>query len=437
MGLLVGCGPSAQWAEIPDEPYWPGAPSEYSIGILTGPAPFDVQDSIKRQADPVLRSADIKDLATAYVADPFLFPHNNRWYMFYELLQASPRRGRIAWAESDDGRNWSHRGLALVEPFHMSFPFIFEWEGDIYMLPESNEIGEVRLYKADHFPSEWSLASVLVTGIYVDSAILRHDGRWWLFSSSLDSRNLHLFYSDELLHGWTEHPQSPVVQNDIHRARPAGRVISYDDRLWRVGMDCWPRYGHATRLLEIMELTTSTYVQREAENSPVIAAGLFSWARLGMHHYDVWPYLDGKESWIMVVDGNTPAQPETPLEVQFADGSLLLGMTARPRYVSPGETLMLRLYWKNLPAMDERAHVFVHFMQAGELLFQGDHDLDERPEQYDLFLTVPPDAQPGDLAVYLGLHHPGRGRIAVRSPYPQGRRATKLPIDSTIATRDF
>ena len=431
--LTLGCGRQPQWTEIPDDPVWPGAPSEYAIGVVTAPTPFAIGPALEAQPEPVLTGSDVDGLATAYVADPFLFHHaDGRWYLFYELLKAFPRRGQIAWAESDDdGRTWAHKGLAIEEPFHMSFPYIFEWEGEVYMVLESNEIGEIRLYRSTDFPGGWTLESVLVEGVFVDNAIVRHDDHWWLFASSLNSRELHLFHSEHLTHGWTPHAQSPVIENDIHRARPAGRIISYDDRLWRFAMDCGPRYGYAVRLMEILTLTKTEYEEREDENSPLIKAGMAPWAGLGMHHYDPWPYRSGDEAWLITIDGNTPVQPETPLEVQFGDGSLLLGATQRPRNIPAGEPILLRLYWKSLP--QQRAHVFIHFMQDDEVVFQGDHTLDERPEQYDLYIPVPENVPPGEVTVHIGLHIPGRGRIAAQSPYPITRNAVELPIRFTVA----
>ena len=429
--LTTSCGEKFSWPDLPVDPYWPQAPSEYAIGILTGPDPFNLTGSIDRISNPVLSASDIPDMATAYLADPFLFYRDGRWYMFYELLRASPRRGCIGWAESDDGRSWQHRGIAIDEPFHLSYPLVFEHDENMYLLLESHEAGQVRLYETTGFPEKWTLASVLLEGVYVDPTIFRHQERWWIFASDLANLNLFLFYSDDLMSGWKEHPLSPVIRNDIMRARQGGRTLEHEGRLWRFAQNCYPRYGTDTRHYEIVKLTTTEYEERDGGTVPLISAGLFPWATLGMHHVDHWPYETGDEAWIVAVDGNTRVQPETRLEVAFADGSLLLGATKRPALVSPGEVLLLRLYWKNLPRQN-RPVAFVHFKRNGETLFQADHHLDDKHAQYDLFITVPEDISPGELEIHIGLHQDGR-RIPARSPYPQHRHAVVLPITVQVA----
>ncbi len=431
--LAAGCGRSARWSEIPEDPEWPDTPSEYSISVVTAPTPFAARDALEENPAPVLQSSDVEDFATAYVADPFLFEKEGRWYLFYELLGAHPRRGCIAWAETEDGgRTWQHKGRALVEPFHMSFPYIFEWDGEVYMVPETHHIEEIRLYKADPFPSAWTPVAVLARGVFVDPALLRHDGRWWLFASTLDSRNLHLFLSEQLKEGWEEHPQSPVVRNDVHRARPAGRVFEHDGTLWRMAMDCAPRYGFATRLMEISTLTPTAFEQRECEvHSPLISAGLVPWGTLGMHHYDPWLLNEDSETWLIAIDGNRRAQPEIPLEVRFDNGTMLLGATQRPRRVGPGETVMLRLYWKGLPSYT-RTSLFVHFRRGRKTLFSIDHPISGPPDFDDLYVDVPDDVTPGPVTVWVGQRRTAGRRRAVDSPYPQAWRAVQLPITFTI-----
>jgi len=412
-------------------PTWPDAPSEYSIGILTGPSPFDITGSVNRIRNPVLTASDIPEFAAAYAADPFLIRKNDRWYLFYELLRASPRRGCIAWAESDDGLNWTHRGIAIDEPFHLSYPLVFEHEGRIFILPESNEIGSVRLYEATDFPGNWRHVTNLFAGNFADPTIIRHDGYWWIFASDMANQNLFLFYSDQLESGWREHPRSPVVRNDIQRARPGGRMIHHDGKVWRMAQNCFPRYGTDIRHYEVTKLTTTEYVEQEAGEFPLIKAGMFSWAELGMHHYDPQPYLAGDEKWMVAVDGNVRAQPEINLKVQFIDGSLLLGATRRPERIRAGDTMLLRLYWKNLPSED-RAIAFIHFVIDDHIAFQADHQLNDLRDHYDLFIPIPQDTPPGKLKVWIGLHREEQGRVAVRSPYRQDHHAVLLPFDMEV-----
>ena len=61
------------------------------------------------------------------------------------------------------------------------------------------------------------------------------------------------------------------------------------------------RYGSQVRAFEVSELTTTSYVEREHAQSPVLTASGNGWNRLGMHHVD--PHLLPDGSWIAAVDG--------------------------------------------------------------------------------------------------------------------------------------
>ena len=51
---------------------------------------------------------------------------------------------------------------ALEREYHLSYPFVFEWEDDVYLIPESTASKRVELYRAESFPDRWSLAGVLL-----------------------------------------------------------------------------------------------------------------------------------------------------------------------------------------------------------------------------------------------------------------------------------
>jgi hypothetical protein len=95
-----------------------------------------------------------------------------------------PGAGDIGVAESRDaGASWRYLGLALDEPWHLSYPFIFQWQGQAYMVPEGYGSGALRLYKAVEFPLRWEFAAVLVDRPLIDTSLVEWEGRWWMFTS--------------------------------------------------------------------------------------------------------------------------------------------------------------------------------------------------------------------------------------------------------------
>jgi hypothetical protein len=198
-------------------------------------------------------------------ADPHVLQLGSRYYVFVEEMLYARGRGRISVIEIDeDGRSGEARTV-LEEPHHLSYPFVFEHDGDVYMVPESAERGTVDLYRATAFPDRWTFVEHLMTGLdaYDATLLLEHD-RWWLFASVIKypgagSGELNLYSSDRLIGGdWRLHPASPL-SSLVTGSRPAGAVLRRNGRLYRPAQDGSGRYGRAIKLYEIREVTEDTY----------------------------------------------------------------------------------------------------------------------------------------------------------------------------------
>lgn len=275
----------------------------WSIGIYTGPSPFDLRPP-RTLLNPVLSASDVSDVPAKFVADPFMIRRDSTWYMFFEVLNAKSGRGEIGFATSSDALQWRYGRIVLAEPFHLSYPYVFSFEDQYYMIPESGAAGAVRLYRAEDFPAKWVLAGTLLTGnAFADSSIVQRDDRWFLFTETRPYVNdtLGLYYADRLAGPWHEHPKSPIVANDPHISRPAGRVVTANDKLFRYAQDDSPSYGIQVFAFEITELTTTTYQEHPVSKSPIVAPAGDGWNAKGMHHVDAHQ-LD-ENAWIACVDG--------------------------------------------------------------------------------------------------------------------------------------
>ena len=81
-----------------------------------------------------------------WFADPFLFEKNGRYFIFAERMNKWHSKGTIAYCEIlDDGIALDFKEV-LCEPFHLSYPNVFEYNGKIYMIPESGHNYDIRLY---------------------------------------------------------------------------------------------------------------------------------------------------------------------------------------------------------------------------------------------------------------------------------------------------
>jgi hypothetical protein len=278
-------------------------PSRWRIGIFSGPGPLELA-APNPDPNPILSAESVTDVPAEFVADPFMIQVGGVWYCFFEVLNTESSRGEIGYAQSMDLRHWRYGRIVLRESFHVSYPYVFEWEGGHYMIPETSAEGSVRLYRATAFPTAWTLDSVLLEGgVYNDASVLHHAGRWWMFidTSPTEKNTLRLYHAPALRGPWVEHPRSPVVDGDSGSARPAGRVVAYGGSVIRFAQDCRTVYGEAVRAFVISRLTDTEYEEHPHAEDPLLGPSGRGWNRLRMHTVDPHPLPDGR--WVACVDG--------------------------------------------------------------------------------------------------------------------------------------
>jgi hypothetical protein len=293
------------WSRLPHELQPPRLRNRkhWAIGLYGGPDPLSLRP-IPGIRNPIIDRHAVHDLDAGFVADPFLLRWDERWYLFFEVLEASTEIGVIATASSTDGRRWTYGGVAIAEPYHLSYPVPLVVDGVPHLVVESSTANRVRAYRAVDMPGSWEpVADLLDDAARVDPTPFEHDGAWWLFTGRYRDgwRQLELHVAAHPLGPYEPHPANPVVADDARIARPAGSVRRVGDRLLRFGQDCSSVYGERVWAAEIVELTRETYRERPLFDRPVLARARRGWNRRRMHHLDAHRMPDG--SWIAVVDG--------------------------------------------------------------------------------------------------------------------------------------
>lgn len=274
--------------------------SQWSIGVYEGTSPFDLVDP-EEVSNPVLSATDVNDIDAKFVADPFMVISNGKYYMFFEVMNRESGQGDIGYATSPDGRKWNYGKIIIDEYFHLSYPYIIEWDSCYYIIPESAEDLSVRLYKAISFPEKWEYIGNLLTGFpFTDPSIFYYQDKWWMFVSSTEHNVLNLYYSKDLLSGWIPHPMNPIVNLNKTISRPGGRVFFYNEKLYRLTQDDYPYYGIQVFAVEITKLSEELYEENIKSKLRIVTKSGKGWNAAGMHHAD--PHrVDSK--WISPVDG--------------------------------------------------------------------------------------------------------------------------------------
>jgi hypothetical protein len=240
-----------------------------------------------------------------FYADPFLFEKDGKTYLFLEDLRYSEGRALISCCELNPDGTHGPIVEVLRRPYHLSYPFLFEENGQIYMIPETKGNRTVELYRATNFPNEWALESVLLDNIYaVDATIHQSEGKYWMFVGISNGRysncdELGIYFADALQGPWKPHPANPVI-SDVRRARPAGALFRDQGRLIRPSQDCAKAYGYAIVFSEVITLSETEYDERPiARLDPDWVKG-----NLGTHTYT-------RTGQFEVIDGNFAAKIST------------------------------------------------------------------------------------------------------------------------------
>ncbi|MBL8215837.1 MAG: hypothetical protein JNK87_34265 [Bryobacterales bacterium] len=222
--------------------------------------------------------ADFQTIApprNALWADPFPIEWDGRRFLLFQERvygfwgRTAGSRGVLRAMEYYGGGRWSHPRTILERAYHLSYPFLFFWQGRPYLLPETQANRTIELYEATEFPWRWRRRRTYMNGVdAVDTTLLDAGGLWWMFTCLENhrspNRDLHVFSATDPIHGdWRPHACNPVVSN-VSCARMAGRIF-FDGRNWiRPGQDCSAGFGRSVEFRRILELSPQRYAEEPA-----------------------------------------------------------------------------------------------------------------------------------------------------------------------------
>jgi hypothetical protein len=223
----------------------------------------------ERAADAMARLQESELLPAprgASWADPFPVRVQGRDLLFFEQELRGESYGHIVCAELYADGRLGRPERVLDTGSHLSYPNVFQVDGEWFMVPESSRAGVVTLYRAVEFPGHWVRECDLLTGsTVVDPTLLARDGRWYLFATLVGADNASLedlscWSSPSLTGPFVPHPHNPVVMNAYH-ARPAGAMFEEGGVLLRPAQDCSVAYGHGLSLQQVTTLSDEAFAE--------------------------------------------------------------------------------------------------------------------------------------------------------------------------------
>ena len=202
-----------------------------------------------------------------FIADPFVVQHEAKQFIFFEEYIYAKAKAHISVMEFNTGGEATNPSVVLNKAYHLSYPFVFEWENIWYMIPETVANKTVELYRCKEFPHQWEFVMNLFENFsLIDSTLLYHENIWWLFavtrnhSFTTPNDQLLLFYSGTLFSTeWKAHPQNPI-STDISNCRPAGKIFLKDGKLFRPAQNnASQQYGYGVKINRIDVLNKIEY----------------------------------------------------------------------------------------------------------------------------------------------------------------------------------
>jgi hypothetical protein len=216
-------------------------------------------------------------------ADPFPLQRNGKNYIFFEELPGNAQRAHISVIEVDRAGRVSPARRVIERDYHLSYPFLVEEGGQLYMVPESAANRTIEIYRCIDFPHKWRRERVLLDHVFAaDATLHREADRWWMFANlAVDGAEihdeLHVFTSDSLLGDWKPLARNPV-KSDVRGARPAGRLFTQGGHLYRPSQICAPLYGSGIAVQRVLRLDDDYEEVEERRILPVAGEGV-----LGLH----------------------------------------------------------------------------------------------------------------------------------------------------------
>lgn len=196
-----------------------------------------------------------------FKADPFGTFKNGKATILFENFYHKTNRGQIYCIEFPGEAN--EKAIETFKlPYHMAYPYIFEYKDNIYCIPQIRGLNKIILFKAIHFPNHWEEIYTLVRDVKAsDSTVFQYNNIWWLTFTDKETNadmNLFLWYADELLGTWKPHANNPVKM-DIRSSRPAGTPFLYNGELFRPAQDCSEGYGKRIAINKVVKLTPTQF----------------------------------------------------------------------------------------------------------------------------------------------------------------------------------
>jgi len=236
---------------------------QWAVGIVRSP----IHALLNSPGPPKVEFLDMGGGRNRFQADPFGITTNTGLTVLFEDFDVRRGKAHISSVQVTQHGKVVQLQPVFVEPYHMSYPYLFQHNGKTYCVPETSHAGCIRIFEAIDFPSKWKKIAEIGDNIAgLDTTIFRHGGLWWAAFTKRGSGmdlNLFLMYAERLTGPWKPHARNPV-KTDVRSSRPAGTPFVHEGQLYRPAQDSSATYGGRVRINWVTKLTPDEFREEEA-----------------------------------------------------------------------------------------------------------------------------------------------------------------------------
>ena len=205
----------------------------------------------------------IPNLKDVWFADPFIIVQGKNKYIFCEGYEKKRHLGAIYCISLENEIKYVP---IIRNNYHMSYPNIFLYDGNYYILPETSEKKTLELYHCLEFPYKWEKDSVLLENINcVDTDIWILDGKLYLLTQEENARKK---YFDIYLLDMEKRKIKLVnqIEDSENSQRNAGNPFLGEDSKWyRPCQYSKDKYGENIIIKEIGYINNRYYEKKRGE----------------------------------------------------------------------------------------------------------------------------------------------------------------------------
>lgn len=207
----------------------------------------------------------IRNSVRYWAADPFLFEYEGQCYVFAELYDYIARKGAIGYCKWN-GKCFGRWKKVIVENYHLSYPYIFERDGTVYIMPESGVNRDLHVYRAVQFPDTWERSSVIRENVvYGDTTPFCWEQHTYALTYDVeDPKDYKMILLD--LEGSGK--DCSIQADEPELRRPAGKHFIYCGKHVRPAQNCEGDYGKGLLFYQYSLVQGAYSEKRIAEVTP-------------------------------------------------------------------------------------------------------------------------------------------------------------------------